>query len=206
MWIDVEQNTAEWFELRAGRVGGSSIGTIMANYGRAFGDPAHKLAISIAIEQITGEPLPSSYTNSHMERGHQQEPIARMLYEEEYFCDVSNGGYFISCEDEGVSPDGLVSDDGMIEIKCVEKHIHFATVKRGKPDPKYKWQLPFNLSRTGRTWIDYVSFCSEFPVGKRLFVYRLHWHEIWPELCMIKSRMHQFRQLVEDKKRVILAA
>ena len=128
-FIDVQQNTDDWFSLRAGKLTSSKLGVVMANYGKSFGEPAKKYAVNIAIEQITGEPIPSTYTNEHMQRGHEQEPLARMLYEEEYFCDVTNGGFFGS-KFIGCSPDGLVSDSGLIEIKSVIGSVHFANIKR----------------------------------------------------------------------------
>ena len=63
---DVEQNTDEWFALRAGMLTGSGFGKIMANYGKAFGDPAKKYAANIAIEQITGTPISSDYSNAFL--------------------------------------------------------------------------------------------------------------------------------------------
>ena len=135
---DIQQNTDQWYDLRGGRITSSNLGCIMANFGKAFGDPAKKYAINIAIEQITGRPIPSTYTNAHMERGHEQEPLARMLYEEETFSEVANGGFF--CDDLiGCSPDGLIDDSGVIEIKSVIASVHYANVKRGSCDPAYKW-------------------------------------------------------------------
>ena len=93
-FVDVEQNSDEWFSLRGGKLTSSKLGTIMANYGKAFGEPAKKYAVNIAIEQITGNPISSDYSNDHMERGHEQEPVARMLYEQETFCNVTNGGFW----------------------------------------------------------------------------------------------------------------
>ena len=67
---DVEQNSEEWFELRAGRLTSSNMGKVMANYGKAFGNPAKQLASKIAVELITGKPMDSnSFSNAHMERG-----------------------------------------------------------------------------------------------------------------------------------------
>lgn len=201
---DVQQNTNEWMDLRVGKIGGSSIGKIMANFGKAFGPPAHDLAVKLAIERITGKRYGESYTNAHMERGHEQEPVARALYEQECFCDVDNGGFF---EDghAGVSPDGLVYYDGLIEIKSVIASVHYKTVARGKHDPVYKWQLYFNLKVTGREWIDYVSFCSEFPEGRRLFIDRVLRSELDEKFAMIDSRLAEFEALVNAKKRVIAA-
>ena len=197
-FFDIEQNTEAWLDLRVGNIGGSSIGTIMANFGKPFGDPAHKLAVNIAIERITGKRLGDNYMNEHMQRGHEQEPIARALYEQTNFCEVANGGYFLDGHN-GVSPDGLVYDDGMIEIKSVIAPVHFKTISRDKFDPSYKWQLFFNLKTAGREWIDFVSFCSEFPEGKRLFEDRVYKDGCTETFKMIDERLAEFEDLITDK-------
>jgi len=162
-FIDIEQNTDEWFELRGGRLTSSKLGVVMSSYGKAFGEPAKKYAVNIAIEQITGIAIPSDYSNAHMQRGHEQEPIARMMYEDDTFCDVDEGGFFMS-DFVGCSPDGLVDDDGVIEIKSVIATTQFATVKRQSLDPAYRWQCIGNLKFTGRDWLDYVSYCPNIKV------------------------------------------
>jgi len=202
-FIDVEQNSDEWFDLRGGRLTSSKLGVIMANFGKSFGEPAKKYAVNIAIEQITGNPIPSTYTNDHMQRGHDQEPIARMMYESEQFCDVTNGGFFES-EFIGCSPDGLVGDDGVIEIKSVISTTHFATLKRQNVDPAYKWQCIANLMFTGRKWIDFVSYCEEFPEDKQLFVKRLHKADLVEEFKMINERVEEFKKVVESSKKLII--
>jgi len=87
-FVDIDQNTDEWLELRGGKLTSSKLGVIMASYGKAFGEPAKKYAVNIAIEQITGFAISSNFSNEHMQRGHDQEPIARMMYEDDTFCDV----------------------------------------------------------------------------------------------------------------------
>jgi len=205
MWIDVEQNGDEWEQLRVGRVGGSELHIVMANFGKAFGEPAHKLALRVALEQITGQKQESGYSNEHMERGHLQEPIARMKYEDLYFCEVSNGGYYMHGEDIGLSPDGHVYDDGLVEIKSVIGATQYATKERGKYDPKYRWQLAQELKVSGREWIDFVSYCSEFPEEKQLIVYRVTKLEMADEFEMIDQRIDEFRKLVLIKKSVVMA-
>ncbi len=200
---DIAQNTDAWFDLRSGLLTSSNLGKIMANYGKAFGDPAKKHAVNIAIEQITGSPIPSSYTNEHMERGHEQEPIARMMYEEDHFCTVSNGGFF-SSDFIGCSPDGLVNDEGVIEIKSVMPNIHFANVKRQRVDPAYKWQCIGNLKFTGREWLDFVSYCAEFPPDKRLYTFRIYRDLVSDEFSMIDNRIDEFKDLVSDCKRTVV--
>jgi hypothetical protein len=205
MWLDVAQNEEEWMRLRIGRVGGSELHTLMANYGKAFGDPAHRLAQRVALEQISGEKVESGYTNEHMERGHEQEPIAKQKYEEERFCSVANGGYYILGDDIGVSPDGIVYDDGLVEIKSVAYPGQFDTIDRGKYDPKYKWQLVQELKVSGREWVDYISFCADFPPGKQLFIQRIYKKEFTEEFKMVDARFNEFRALIDAKKRKILS-
>jgi hypothetical protein len=203
-FYDVEQNEDAWYALRAGKLTSSNLGKVMANYGKAFGEPAKKLAVQIAIEQITGNPISSDYSNAHMERGHEQEPIARMMYEDETFSTVSNGGFYGS-DTLGCSPDGLVFDEGVIEIKSVIEGVHFANVKRQNVDPAYKWQCIGNLKLTGRDWLDFVSYCSTYPPDNQLFIYRLHKAKYESlEFLQIDDRVSQFLELVASTKQSIL--
>ena len=198
-FIDIDQNTDEWLELRTGKLTGSSASTIMANYGKNFGNPAHELAVKIAVEQLTGRPVPSKYKNDHMDRGHEEEPIARAKYESVYFCDVLNGGFFSNGE-TGVSVDGRVLPDGIIEIKCHIPTIHYANVKRNSFNPAYKWQYYFNLKETGAEWIDTISFCSCYPEDKNIYVYRIWAEDSKEEFKMIDIRSAEFFDLVEEKR------
>jgi hypothetical protein len=198
IWRDIEQNCDAWLSLRCGKITGSALGKIMANEGKAFGDPAKDYAIQLAIERITGCPCENGYTNPHMERGHEQEPLARMLYEETYFTEVSPGGFF-DIGHIGCSPDGLVDEAGLIEIKSVIAKVHYANVKRGGIDPAYKWQVYGNLKYTGREWIDFVSFSAEYPEGKRLYVHRTHKEECAELFARIEERVTAFEKLVQQR-------
>ena len=202
-FIDAAQNSESWFALRAGKLTSSKMGVIMANYGKAFSEPAKKYAVNIAVEQISGNPIPSGYSNAHMERGHLQEPIARAMYEDQADCFVSNGGFFQSAF-VGCSPDGLVSDTGVIEIKSVIAPVHYNNVKRGGLDPAYKWQFYGNLKFTGRDWLDFVSYCSEFPEGKQLFTHRITPAGLEDEFKMIDLRIAEFKTLVDSVRDKIL--
>lgn len=202
MWHDIEQGSDEWFDLRAGKVTGSSIGKIMANFGKAFGDPAKKLASVIAVEQITGKCSQESvYSNVHMERGNKEEPIARALYEQEFFTPVESGGFYDNGM-TGCSPDGRPKG-GLIEIKSQIVSVHYDCIRKGGFAPAYKWQYFFNLRESGRDWLDFVSYCSDFPVGKRLYVYRILPENLQKEMDMMKSRLEQFWTLVEKIKKDI---
>ena len=97
---DVPQNTDEWAALRLGKATCSNFSCFMANDGAAFGEPAKKYALQIALEIDTGRKAEFSFSNDHTERGHEQEPVARMLYAAENFVTVDNGGFF-DCGDYG---------------------------------------------------------------------------------------------------------
>jgi hypothetical protein len=197
---NVEQNTDAWQALRLGKATASNFGCFMANLGKAFGEPAKRYALQLALERITGAKASFSFTNEHMERGHEQEPIARMLYEEEAFCTVTNGGFF-GCATYGDSPDGLVGDKGVVEIKSVIAPTHYDTMMRGRFDPAYKWQLVGHLDCTGREWVDFISFCADFPRDSQLFVSRLYRHQCEEELQALTQRRAQFLRLVEEIER-----
>lgn len=193
---DVQQNTDEWMALRCGKPTASNFGTIMANDGKAFGDPAKRYALQIALERITGKKSEIGFSNDHTERGHEQEPVARMLYEQETFTDVANGGFF-DCGTHGDSPDGLPGD-GVLEIKSVIAPTHYATLIRGAADPAYRWQLIGHLDCTGRDWVDFASYCSDFPEEKQLLVYRTWRKDAADELARLQARRGLFLDLVEQ--------
>lgn len=196
---DVQQNTDEWQALRLGKVTNSNAGTFMANYGRAFGEPAKRYALQVALEQLTGVKAAAGFSNEHTERGHEQEPIARLLYQEETFSVVTNGGFF--CWGlHGDSPDGLVGEVGGIEIKCVIPSVHYDTLRRGSYDPAYKWQLIGHLDCTGREWFDFVSYCADFPAAARLFVHRLYRRDYEQEIQQLRARRNELLALVADIK------
>lgn len=200
---DVAQNSELWLSLRGGKPTSSKLSVIMAHYGKAFGEPAKKYAVDIAIEQITGVPVSAGYSNDHMERGHEEEPLARMLYEQETFSTVANGGFF----DHGFfgcSPDGLVSIDGLIEVKAAIPSIHYDRVCSQSFDSAYKWQLIGNMKFTERDWIDFVSYCGSFPQGKKLYVHRLNKADYAKEMQMIDERLAEFLALVATTKQQIL--
>lgn len=206
---------SDWLKLRVGLITMSNLHLIMANSvdrksnfdaNKAFGDPAKDYAIQLALEQIKGDHLPSSYNNEHMQRGKEDEPKARALYEQETFCSVDPGGFY--CNDEiGYSPDGLVFRDedqcrykGAIECKSRKLRYHFANVNRQSFEPSSRWQCIGALKYIGFDWIDFVSYNGDFPEGRQLYIYRMYPENFRLEFEWISERVGKFQKLIEETK------
>ena len=167
---EIEQNTEEWFQLRMGKITASNFGKIMANQGKAFGNPALEYAQRVAIESITKTSI-ETFTSEWMERGKILEDDARILYSKHKFCDVLPGGM---AEDGrfGASTDGRPGD-GIMEIKCVKYNTHFKRLLKGGLDTTYQWQINGQMWLYDVDWCDFVSYCPEFPPEKQLYVFRV---------------------------------
>lgn len=200
---DIKQNEDEWIWLRSQKPTSSSLNKIMAHYGKPFGEPAHTYAINIAIEKLTGRAVTGSYKNADMDRGHEEEPLAVMEYEKQFFCDVTNGGFF-DWGYFGCSPDGLVNDDGVIEAKSAIPSVHFSRIRKQSFDTTYKWQLLGNMKFTERKWIDFISYCGAFPEGKKIYVHRLYAKNYSKEFDQIDKRLEEFESLITEKRELIL--
>lgn len=203
---DVEQNSEEWFGLRIGKVTTSNFGKFMANYGKAFGEPAKRYAFKIAKEQVTGEKSEEdSFTSKHIEEGHEFEPIARREYELKTFEILENGGF---CQHEkyldvGGSPDGLVKPNGGIEIKSVTDWVHRNNIKRNSFDPAYKWQVLGNIWLCDLDWLDFISYGKTYTKEKQLYVYRANRSEWQEEIDKIEPRLNEFLELIEQEKKYL---
>ncbi len=138
----------------------------------------------LVAERITGHTDPS-FVSSDMWRGIEHEPIARDVYSGHYQQAVEVG-FMVRQEDGwtlGYSPDGLVADDGLVEIKCPRSKTHLATILADKVPSYYMAQCQAALLVSGRKWLDYVSFCGGMP----LFVKRVppdpEWHAAIEAAC-----------------------
>jgi hypothetical protein len=168
--------------------------TIMAHLGKDFGEPAKAYAQEVALERFSGKRIEKDGFQSYvMKRGQELEPIARELYEFENLVLVKNGGFFEDGK-RGDSPDGLIGDDGVIEIKSVENKAHWKLIKKGGYDLSYKWQIQNHIWSTGRKWCDFVSYCPAFPTNKQLYIFRVERDE--EMITQMNDRLKQFEELV----------
>jgi len=174
MWVDVQQNTPEWHDLRIGRITSSNFDKIMANEGKAFGNPAIKYARKKALERVTGLiDDTDNFTNIYMDRGNEFEPVAIEKYEIQTLNIVTNGG-FNYWDLIGDSPDGNVGPNGCCEVKTVIANTQFERLEKGGYDKSYKWQIQGHLMPKEKEWCDFISFCPEMPADKQVYVYRVY--------------------------------
>ncbi len=169
--IDAVQGTPEWLAARAGRVTASMISNVLMKPETAgFRDYQAQLVAEI----LTGKPQGSDYTNVHMQYGTETEPLARSAYEAETGFSVDEVGLCIhpTIERAGASPDGLVGNSGLVEIKCPKVATHLAYLIAGVVPAGYKNQMMWQMACTGLDWCDFVSFRPDLPEHLQLFVVR----------------------------------
>lgn len=148
------QRTDEWLSERAGKVTASMISAVMSKLrdGKTPGADRKNYMADLVAERLTGVPK-QGFTNAAMQHGIDTEPQARAMYELEYGVSVVETGFVPhpTIEGTGASPDGLIGDDGLVEIKCPNTATHIETLRGAKIDRKYLLQmhclpsLPFPL-------------------------------------------------------------
>lgn len=151
-----EQGSDEWHKLRLGKFGSTDAQSVQAN-----GKGLETLCYKKIAEIETGQ-SEDNYTNADIERGNEQEDTARSMYELTTGQFVTQVGYVELDETTGGSPDGLVGEDGLIEIKCQKPSVYVKTRHTKKPDTKYMWQMQHLMYITDRKWCDFVVYNEHF--------------------------------------------
>jgi putative phage-type endonuclease len=170
----IEQGTAEWLQERCGKVTASRIADLMAKTKSGPGASRANYAAQLIAERLTGT-VATSFTNAAMIHGTETEPEARRAYEFFVDRDVQQVGFVPhpSINMAGASPDGLVGEDGLLELKCPNTATHIDTLLSGSVPDKYIKQMQFQMACTGRQWCDFASYDNRLPERMRLFVKRI---------------------------------
>lgn len=160
--IDCEQGTPAWLQARLGIPTASEFATLLAK-GRAGGESATRRTYMLKLigERLTGEPM-WTYSNEHMERGKAMEDEARDLYAMLRDVEPQRVG-FLRRGDVGCSPDSLIGDDGLLEIKTKLPHLHLAVLLSNELPPEHKAQVQGQLLVSGRGWVDFMSYWPALP-------------------------------------------
>ena len=170
----IEQGTPEWQALRIGKLTASRVADMLATVKAGESMSRKNLRADLIAERLTGSKT-ESYSNSAMNWGVETEPQARAAYEVFSYNFVDQVAFVDhqTIPNFGCSPDGLVGDDGLIEIKCPNTSTHLEYIETRKPPSKYLTQMMSQMSVTGRKWCDFVSFDPRLPDGLKLLVVRI---------------------------------
>lgn len=158
-YFDYDQGSDDWLQVRAGKATASRYGDVLNR-----GQGRRRYLLELLAERLTGRPAPS-FSNPAMAWGTETEPQARAAYEIATGYEVIETGFVVNdaypgC---GISPDGLIGDTGLLEIKCPNTTTHLDYVLRGKLPAKYVAQVQGQLLITERDWCDFVSFDPRLP-------------------------------------------
>jgi putative phage-type endonuclease len=171
---EIIQGSAAWFAARCGRVTASRVADVVARTKTGWGASRANYAAELIAERLTGCTAPS-FTNAAMQHGVDQEPVARAAYEARTGVTVDLVGFVDHPEIamSGASPDGLIGDDGLIEIKAPNTATHLDTLLSETVPGKYVTQMQWQMACTGRAWCDFASFDPRLPPNMALFVRRI---------------------------------
>lgn len=169
----VEQGTDEWFAQRIGKLTASRMADVLATTKSGPSASRKNYLAQLVAERMTGQ-ASESFTNASMAWGTEHEPLARAEYEILTDHTVNQVSFIDHPTIEwcGASPDGLILDLGLVEIKCPNTATHIEYLLAGKPPSKYQPQMLLQLACTGREWCDFVSYDPRMPEEHRLFVVR----------------------------------
>ena len=148
-------------------------------------------------ELLTGKPT-ESYCSPDMQRGIEMEPLARAAYEIKHNVMVEQAGFIVhpTVPRSGCSPDGLIGEDGLTEIKCPKAATHLDYVLDGVAPAQYQTQMLWQMACTGRKYCDFVSYHPEFPEELQLFVVRFHRDD--KRIAELEDAVTQFNREIDE--------
>lgn len=200
----VIQGSDEWHQLRLGKVTASRIADLMAKTKSGYGASRANYMAELIVERLTGQRT-ESYLNAAMKHGIDTEPQARDAYCFLTDADVVEVGFIDhpAIPMAGASPDGLVGDEGLVEIKCPSSATHIETLLSESVPEKYELQMLWQMACTGRKWCDYVSFDNRMPGDMQLFRKRIHRHD--GTVANVEAEVRKFLAELDAKQTALTA-
>jgi putative phage-type endonuclease len=194
----MDQRTLEWHEARLGRVTASRVADVVAKTKTGYSASRANYMAELICERLTGM-QGASYSNAAMAWGTETEPMARAAYEGAVGSLVIETGFVphANLEMSGASPDGLVGDDGLVEIKCPMTATHIETLLGQSVPAKYVTQMQWQMACTGRKWCDFVSFDPRMPENMQIFVKRVERDEAL--IASLETEVIQFLKELDLK-------
>lgn len=185
VYEEMVQGSEEWLGARRGMLTASVIGQLITpkTVKPASNDHSRALVNELVAERITGTSDPV-FVNDDMWRGTECEPLARNLYAEHRNVTVTQVGFIVDNDLRlGYSPDGLVADDGLIEVKAPRAKEHLRTILAGEVPDKHIAQIQAGLAVTGRAWCDFISYFADMPLFVRRVVPDDRWQTAIRDVC-----------------------
>ena len=194
--LDIPQQTEAWYKAKAGVPSASSFNKIITSKGEKS-TQTKKYMYRLAGEKITGM-TEETYQSAAMQRGCELEDEARTFYEMTYGKEVKQVGFCIEEGLGGCSPDGLVDEDGQIEIKCPSMAVHVGYLLDAKLPTEYFQQVQGQLLITGRKYCDFISY---FPAIKP-FIIRVKRDEVFLKRLEVELKVFckQLDEIIEKIK------
>ena len=186
-----EQRTEDWYNIRKGKMTASNADTIIAN-GKGLETYIYNL-----MAEYYSSAEKENYINADMQRGIDLEPEARLEFEFYTDLDVQEIGFIEYNEFIGVSPDGLIGDDGLIEIKCPNDSVYFKLLLSDNIKPEYIAQMQMQLYVTNRQYCYFVSYNPNFE--KSLYIKKITRDEETIE--KLKKGLEKGTELIKEIKK-----
>lgn len=198
----MEQRTDEWHAARLGKVTASRVADVMARTKSGYGASRTNYMAELVCERLTGA-RGEFYQNAAMVWGTEQEPAARAAYEAITGALVVETGFVPhpTIAMSGASPDGLVGDEGLVEIKCPNTATHIDTLMSQTIPAKYITQMQWQMACTGRKWCDFVSYDPRLPENMRLFIKCVERDDA--QINMMESEVHLFLAELNEKIEIL---
>lgn len=194
----MEQGTDDWFAARLGKVTASRVADVIAKTKTGYSASRENYMAQLICERLTNT-KGESFTNAAMQWGTETEPLARAAYEALKDVLVDEVGFVShpTIEMAGASPDGLVGDSGLLEIKCPNTATHIDTLLSETVPTKYITQMQWQMVCTGRHWCDFVSFDPRLPAELQLFVKRVEYDPVYG--AMLEKEVILFLTELDNK-------
>ena len=169
------QGSEEWLKARAGSLGASQVHGALARTKSGWAASRKNTLAQLVAERLTGQPT-EGFTSGPMQWGKDTEAQARAAYAFTRSVEVEETGLAKHPRIKGThaSPDGLIGDAGLLEIKCPNTATHIEFLQTGKIKAEYVTQMQWQMACTNREWCDFASFDPRLPVELQLKVIRVN--------------------------------
>ena len=203
---DIDQRTPEWFALRAGKLTGSVAKDMLAQIKTGEAAARRDLRMRIVCERLTGQPQDNGYVNAEMQRGIDMEHAALAAYES-LMGNLARAVGFLQHDTlaAGHSPDGLIGEDGLLELKVPKSATHLGYLRAGTLPSEHRAQILHGLWISGRDWCDFLSYDDRLGYGLDTFLVRVKRADVLFEIAEYANKAEAFLRECDEELDGIVA-